>query len=562
MKKILFLFTFLVSATLFAQKPIFTTATVKGATVYSNSAELIQTTSVNLPKGTSEIVIKNVADYLNENTVQIGAPNSLTVLSVQFTQNYISEYEIDESNPAIKKVRDSISLVQKEIVKVQTEKNSHSKTIELLDKNQQVSGSNTGLNVTELMKLVDYYNTKRTQLSNAITAFQEKENKLNDRLKKLNSKLEINTKNEEKSSKGKLVLQVMNENAGTVNLDINYLTAGATWKPFYDLRAESISTPINMMYKGQVTQNTGIDWKKIKLTLSSGNPTQNNTAPILQAWFLRYGTNRGFVQYNNSNGVMNTLQGKVSGLEINQKNDTRIVLRGNRSISGNNQALVVIDGEISTAEILQSLSPRIIKSTEVLKGAQGAALYGEQGVNGVIIVETKGNVSDYTEINESQLNVSFDIDIPYDILSNGKAHSVALKEIKLPATYRYYAAPRIEKEAFLLAEISDYSKFNLLPGEANIIFEGMYVGKTMINPNQTSDTLNLSMGRDKKISIKREKIADKSGTKFLSAYKEQTFTYDITIRNNKKESIELLLKDQYPISTDKEITVELLEKDR
>ena len=94
------------------------------------------------------------------------------------------------------------------------------------------------------------------------------------------------------------------------------------------------------------------------------------------------------------------------------------------------------------------------------------------------------------------------------------------------------------------------------------MFEGMDVGKTVINPKQTADTLNLSMGRDKKISIKREKIADKSGTKFLSAYKEQTFTYDITIRNNKKESIELLLKDQYPISTDKEITVELLEKDR
>ena len=497
MKKLFLLLTIMVSATLFAQKPIFTTATVKGATVYSNSAELIQTTSVNLPKGTSEIVIKNVADYLNENTVQIGAPNSLTVLSVQFTQNYISEYEIDESNPAIKKVRDSINWVQKEIVKVQTEKNSHAKTIELLDKNQQVSGTNTGLNVAELMKLVDYYNSKRTQLSNAITAFQEKESKLNEKLKKLNSKLEINTKNEEKSSKGKLILQVMNESAGIVNLDINYLTAGATWKPFYDLRAESISTPINMMYKGQVTQNTGVDWKKVKLTLSSGNPTQNNTAPILQAWFLRFGYNRGFVQYDNSNAKMNEV---------------------------------------------------------VVTGALGIKRKGEN--------MDESSISNYTSINENQLNVSFDIDIPYDILSNGKAHSVALKEIKLPATYRYYAAPRIEKEAFLLAEINDYSKFNLLPGEANIIFEGMYVGKTIINPNQTADTLNLSMGRDKKISIKREKIADKSGTKFLSAYKEQTFTYDITIRNNKKESIELLLKDQYPISTDKEITVELLEKDR
>ena len=116
MKKLL-LFTLLITAISFAQKPIFTSAKVKAATVYFNAAELQQTTTVNLPVGTSEIVIKNVADYLNENTIQIGAPSSVTVLSVQFTQNYISEYEIDESNPAIKKVRDSITLVQKEIKK-------------------------------------------------------------------------------------------------------------------------------------------------------------------------------------------------------------------------------------------------------------------------------------------------------------------------------------------------------------------------------------------------------------------------------------------------------------
>ena len=73
------------------------------------------------------------------------------------------------------------------------------------------------------------------------------------------------------------------------DLDINYLTQGASWYPFYDLRAESISSPIDMLYKGQVTQNTGIDWKKVKLTLSSGNPNQSNEAPILSAWFLRFG---------------------------------------------------------------------------------------------------------------------------------------------------------------------------------------------------------------------------------------------------------------------------------
>lgn len=568
MKKILLL-SLLVSAMAIAQKPIFTSAKVKAATVYFNAAELQQTTSVNLPVGTSEIVIKNVADYLNENTIQIGAPSSITVLSVQFTQNYISEYQIDESNPAIKKVRDSITLVQKEIKKVQIDKISNSKTIELLDKNQMVGGANTGLNVLELMKVADYYKTKRTELCNAYAILEEKESKLTLRLQNLNTKLEINSQKEDKSSRGKLVLQVMNEVAGTVNLDINYITNNASWNPFYDLRTDSVKEPINMMYKAQVSQTTGIDWKKVKLTLSSGNPNQNNQAPILNSWFLSYGNQHKELNQSSNPNVIQSLTGRVSGLQlddvsvagamgIKKEKQDKIVLRGARSISVNDKPLVVIDGQVSTDEAMKQLPPETIKSVNVVKGAQGAALYGEQGVNGVIIVTTK-QMGDYTAINENQLNVTFDIDIPYDILSNGKAHSVALKEIKLPASYKYYAAPRVDKEAFLLAEINDYSKYNLLPGEANIIFEGLYVGKTNINPNQTSDTLSLSMGRDKKISIKREKVVDKSGTKFLSSYKEQTFTYDITVRNNKKEDIQMTLKDQYPLSTDKDITIELLE---
>jgi len=502
MKKALLL-TLLISAISFAQKPIFTSAKVKSATVYFNAAELQQTTTVNLPVGTSEIVIKNVADYLNENTIQIGAPSSVTVLSVQFTQNYISEYEIDESNPSIKKVRDSITLVQKEIKKIQIETYSHQQTIGLLDNNQTVAGANSGLSVTELIKLVDYYKTKRTELDNAIVSLQEKEANWNKKLKALNDKLVINTQKEDKTSKGKLVLQVMNEIAGNVNLDINYITNSATWNPFYDLRVDNVKEPINMMYKAQVSQNSGIDWKKVKLTLSSGNPNQNNQAPILSSWFLRYKEEGNDFNYFRGNVYTksNQIQGRVSGIQI----------------------------EVDTI-----------------------ASYGIDEFN-------DNSISNYTSINENQLNVSFDIDIPYDILSNGKAHSVALKEIKLPATYKYYAAPRVDKEAFLLAEINDYSKYNLLPGEANIIFEGLYVGKTTINPNQTADTLNLSMGRDKKINIKREKVVDKSGTKFLSSYKEQTFTYDLTVRNNKKEEIFMLLKDQYPLSTDKEVTIELLE---
>jgi uncharacterized protein (TIGR02231 family) len=497
MKKSLFIV--LVSALSFAQKPIFTTAKIKAATVYYNAAELTQTTSVNLPAGTSEIVVKNVANYLDENTVKIGAPSNVTVLSVQFTDDYISEYEIDEKNPATKKIRDSIAYLEKEVKKVNNTILTENKALEILNKNQQVYGGNNGLSVLELTKLMDYHKLKYNATLDNINELTEKNTKLNTRIQNLRKKLEINSQKEEQMSDGKLVIQVMNEVAGATNLDINYITNNASWRPFYELRADSVKDPINMQYKAQVSQNTGVDWKKVKLTLSSGNPNQNNVAPILNAWFLRYG-----YDYNQNNNayIQNRIQGKASGVKVNEDSE----------------------------KMLES-----------------------------VVITANSSISRHTTVNENQLNVSFDIDIPYDILSNGKAHSVAMKDIKLPANYKYYAAPRADKDAFLLAEIDDYSKYNLLPGEANIVFEGLYVGKTTINPNQTQDTLNLSMGRDKKISIKREKVVDKSGTKFLSGYKEQTFTYDITIRNNKKESIEMLLKDQYPITTDKEITVEVLD---
>ncbi|OXA94856.1 DUF4139 domain-containing protein [Flavobacterium hercynium] len=488
----------------FAQKPIFTTAKVKAATVYFNAAEISQTASVTLPSGTSEIVIKNVAVDVNENSVQIGTPANVTVLSVQFTNNYISEYEIDSKSPVIKRVHDSITLVKKEILKVNNTINSESKTIQLLDKNMQISGVNSGLNVTELIKMVDYYKNKQIEIANNIDNLKTKQQKLNETLVKLQNKLEVDTSKEEKTSSGKLIVQVMTNAPGIIPLEISYLSYNATWTPFYDLRSESVTAPINMMYKAQVVQNTGIDWKKVKLTLSSGFPNQNNQAPILTSWFLRENITQRSPGY----------------------------------------------GQKRKMAPIQNLAEEVLYEKEI-SGAMPSP----------VVVMAESSVSNYTTVEENQLNVSFDIDIPYDILSNGKVHSVSLKEIKLPASYKYYAVPKVENEAFLLAEIADYSKYNLLRGEANIIFEGMYVGKTFIEPNETSDTLNLSMGRDKKVSIKREKVADKSGTKFLSSKKEQTFTYDITVRNNKKEVVALLLKDQYPLSTNKEVEVELLQHD-
>jgi uncharacterized protein (TIGR02231 family) len=491
-----------VQITIKAQSPIFANAKAKSATVYYYGVELTHEVNVNLPVGTSELIIKNVANSLNENTVQIAAPPNITILSVQSSNSSFNE-NINKQSPDIKKIKDSILVKTRELNKLKNATETERKTIALLDSNRQVFGMNNGLAVAELMKMVEYYKNKRLDLANNIDLLEEKQKKIQEAINMWNDKLQDNGPIiPEEVSQGKLILQVMNDKAGNVPLEISYLSNTASWTPFYDLRAESVTAPINMVYKAQVVQNTGIDWKKIKLSLSSGSPNQNNQAPLLSAWRLEYGS-----QYNYN-------------------------IRGGRTSDS--------------------------RGGQMMNKIQSMDDSKKENLSEVIV---SAPIQDIAIISNNQLNISFDIDLPYDILANGKVHSVTLKEIKLPVFFKYYAVPKLDKEAFLLAELSDYSKYNLLPGEANIIFEGLYVGKTFIDPNQTTDTLNLSMGRDKKISIKREKVVDKSGSKLFSSSKSQTFTFDLSVRNGKKDAVDLLLKDQYPLSSDKDMEIELLQSD-
>lgn len=92
--------------------------------------------------------------------------------------------------------------------------------------------------------------------------------------------------------------------------------------------------------------------------------------------------------------VASALAGKVAGLQINVQDNgvnpsTQILLRGLRSVSGNNSALIVIDGSISSQGAFDDLNPNDIADISVLKGATAAALYGSRAGNGALIVSTK-----------------------------------------------------------------------------------------------------------------------------------------------------------------------------
>jgi uncharacterized protein (TIGR02231 family) len=177
------------------------------------------------------------------------------------------------------------------------------------------------------------------------------------------------------------------------------------------------------------------------------------------------------------------------------------------------------------------------------------------------VVAEAETMADYVTVNQTQLTVEFEPEIKYSISSDGKPQIIALQNYELPARYEYYAAPKLDRDAFLVAFVSDWSDYNLLQGKANIYFANSYVGETYINPNTSDDTLQVSLGRDKGIVIERKAIKDFTEDKFLSSDIERYFAFEITVRNNKNSKVHLILEDQIPISKNEDIEVTLQERD-
>ena len=217
-------------------------------------------------------------------------------------------------------------------------------------------------------------------------------------------------------------------------LNVNYLVNGASWSPKYDIRATGINQPVELTYKANVYQNSGENWENVKLKLSTNNPNKSKVKPVLPVWYLNYYTPR----YANT--------------------------RATKSIAG--MAVTENEKYKETADEYGYMEDQ-------LTSAQTSAFYAT--------------------MNENLTNIEFDLSIPYTIPSDGQNHLVAVKNEKLDAKYQYYMVPKLDKDAFLVADIKGFEELSLLPAKANIYFEGTFVGKTMLNPNVMGDSLAITL---------------------------------------------------------------------
>lgn len=222
---------------------------------------------------------------------------------------------------------------------------------------------------------------------------------------------------------------------------------------------------------------------------------------------------------------------------------------GNPSVSGQKPTL--------NPYYLNFYEPQVYKAEEK-KDAQGPIFRGARAEGTAYYIDgvRVGNAQPPVQMNQMAANIEFDIAPRYTVTADGSLQTVDIRTVDLKAQYGYQAAPKLDKDPFLVARIIGDNDLYNLSGEANIFYEGTYVGQSYINPG-AEDTLTLSLGRDKRIVIERTQVKDLTAKSKIGGSIKENNTWEITIRNTRKEAAEIVIEDQIPVTQNKDIEVEL-----
>lgn len=473
---------------------------IKEVTVFLSGAQVTSVGSATINPGTSDLVFENLSPNINSNSIQAKGEGDFTILSVAYKMNYVNQ------RPKTKEVlalEDSLEQLKTKLEMQDNLMGVYNNEEQMITANRDIGGNNNGVTAIELEKVATTMRTRLTEVKNKQSEIKARQKKLNESISKVNSQLnELNNKRNRNT--GEIVITVSSNISVQAKLTLNYMVSNAGWSPIYDLRAADDRGPVKLNYRANVHQNTGVEWKGVKLTLSTGNPNLSGNKPVLNPWRISYYTPTRYKSYGNKN-------------------------RSYAPAYGGGDAPAV---EESTKEMsYESAAPKTATTTAA-----------------------------YTQVvTDNVINVQYEISVPYNVPADGKNYSVEIQNYSMPATYKFYCAPKLDKDAFLLARITGWDQYNLLPGDANIFYGGAYVGKSYIDTKTTNDTLDVSLGRDKGIVITRETVKELCEKKVIGVNKKESFIYEISIRNKKKQEIEIEVHDQVPLSSQSEIEVETLE---
>ena len=567
------------------------TASINKVTVFTNGAQVERSKSVVLVPGEQVVTFTGFSPYMDKKSLQVKAKGHLTILGVsERTAHPDSAAQIKKLHAA----EDAVNAVERRIQQTKDEQEMLAAQLELVKTNCSVAGRTVATPLANIKELNAYYAQQVLSVKKRSQELEEQLQNLNDELKRKQDTCDSIAKLKLKSVT-EIDVKVDAKQAGRADFDITYYVKNAGWFPSYDIRSNSTKEPLQLSYKANIYQNTREEWKNVPVTLSSANPNRSNIAPQLKTYWLDYGLSAP--AYNIDSDGSNVVSGKIVSAD-----DGDPMIGATVTVKGTNLGTVSdIDGNYSivlpqnsrqltfsyigylsqtrTVDPGSTLNIRLQEDQAALqevvvvgygtsrKGRRskfkGEVLKAKESIPAMadVAVEEEMDESEVIAVNQQQAQFGYEFDIKQllTLPDGGKTTTTEISRHQLPATYEYRGIPKIDKESFLVADATDWQKLNLMEGEANVYFDNSFVGKSILDPNVSSDTLHFSMGRDQSIRVQRIKVSESSTRRFFGSNQEQTMKWRITVKNNRQESVNITVFDQAPISRNTSIEVSMEE---
>ena len=475
-----------------------TASNVKEVTVFFAGAEIVSEASVNLVKGMNEITVGGLSNSIEVNSVRIGTSNGTMVSAFEY------ELKPAKQDDRVKQMQDSLDASLAELERISNDIRVESEfrqtlTNVILNLRQGGQPEGKAASADGLVNTLEYYERTFKTTENRIFVLNRAVQKLQKDIAERTSRL-----NREKTvrgmTQGLLKLSLAAPANGTCLLRITYYTPLASWTPYHEVSVDGIDKPVKITSKAKVAQTTGTDWKQVALKLSTSAPTFGKTAPLFSTWSLR---------------------------EQPQDELMAVAYGTKRRFTAPSLSNILGDRLMREQESIEEITPQ-------------------------------PKMDDHVEVLDNPINVTYNIDIPYTIAGNGNVQNIELRTQEIAAEYKHYCAPKLDPQVYLIADLRQWEKLNLLNGKANVSYDGTFVGETFINAASTGDVLSLTLGIDRRVAVKREQINEMTGKKTFGNDLKQEFSYRLSVRNNQSRPIKMVLKDQYPVSTLKQVEVQLL----
>jgi len=351
---------------------------ISEVSLFPDRAQVSRLASVELTAGESLLRITGLSPYIDASSIQVSGEGDFMIVSVNSRMNYLEEtVESDE----VKTLRSRIESLKTKIEDERTGIEILREKEAFLTANRVVTGKNESISAQELKSISDFYTSTIESVRKGIL----EKNRLIEKYEKEKQKLENQLNGAVKKSNtpsSEVLIAVSAGKTGSARISLSYLVSNAGWYPSYDIRVDDINQDVNIFYKANVWQRTGIEWKNAILSFSSASPTTSGNVPDLLPYYLNFYTPisttrskaRSMAQPQAMEEVMIVLDEEDSGYDAASP-PVNIIERGTAvSFEVNMPQNIKPDGKTNTIELQRLTSKTMYKYVSVPKLREEAFL--------------------------------------------------------------------------------------------------------------------------------------------------------------------------------------------